>query len=108
MMSGSSGSVAFNETFVAPAADIASFIGTGTLKIDLDYTNDPMVTGCSNSQMCTASGTLTWADAPGTIEIDYETVPEPSTWALIGTGFAAAGLWRMRKGVSRRNAARAA
>jgi hypothetical protein len=106
---GASGASPFNGAYVVPSVDVAGFVGLGSIMVDLNYANSLMVTSCQYGG-CSPSGTLTWADAPGTLEIEYQTadVPEPSTWALFGTGFVSvAGLWRMRR-ASRRNATLAA
>jgi hypothetical protein len=99
---GSNGPVAFDGTFAVPAADIAEFIGSGSVLVDLNYANSPLVTGCTESDECTASGLLTWNDAPGTLEVEYQTagaVPEPSTWALFISGLLAfAGFFHVRRG----------
>ena len=102
---GSNGPVAFGGTAAVPAADVDAFVGLGTITVDLNYVNNPSVTGCTNSDECSASGSLTWGDAPGTLEVEYLStgaVPEPSTWVLLGSGFLAfAGFFRgrRRKGV---------
>ena len=108
MNTGSNGPVAFDGSFAVPAANVAAFIGTGSITVDLNYANNPSVTNCTNSGECSASGSLTWADAPGTLEVEYQTtgaVPEPPTWVLLGSGFLAfAGFFRgrTRKGASER------
>ena len=70
---GSNGPVAFGGTAAVPAADVAAFVGLGTITVDLNYVNNPLVTGCTNSDECSASGSLTWSDAPGTLEVEYQT-----------------------------------
>jgi hypothetical protein len=100
---GSNGPVTFDGTASVPAADVAEFVGSGSITVDLQYLNDFSVTGCAFVEACGASASLTWADAPGTLEVEYLTaggVPEPSTWVLFGTGFlsfAGFSRWRGRK-----------
>jgi hypothetical protein len=82
----SNGPVAFGGTAAVPAADVAEFVGSGSIVVDLDYVNSPLVTSCTNS-ICSATGFLTWNDAPGTLEVEYQVaVPEPSSLVLFGSG----------------------
>ena len=98
---GSNGPVAFDGTAAVPTPDIADFVGLGNFTVNLNYANDPSVTSCTNNN-CTATGAVTWNDAPGALAVEYEyqtagAVPEPSTLVLFASGlFSFAGLLRGR------------